>query len=185
MGRAASSGQRGRIIAGRIGGRSGGCGGGCVHGRGRVMSGRHVDRRSAHIQPTASGCRLVHIPPTGSVDSGSRFLFDVLLKLPRLFVRMVSRAGVHVRRLVRMAEVKIATVRSGCCGTHSGSLVIAGHTQSGGCGSSQTGDGRSVGVGRRGAGLSLPRLSVLSNAVELAVVVIVIVVVVESTSRCG
>lgn len=181
MGGASGSGQRSRVIAGRVSGRCCGRCGRRVHGRGRVMR-WHIDRRSAHIQPSASSRRLMHIPPAGAVHSGRRFLFDVLLELPSLLVRMMGRPRVHVRRLMRMAEVQIPSVRTSRCSSHSGSLVVAGHAQSRSRCGAQARYSRRVAVCRRGAGLSLARLSVL-NAVELAAVV-VIVVVVEASARC-
>ena len=161
MGRAAGRSQRCRVVAG-VGGRCGCGGGGRVHRRG--VMGRH-GRSSAHVQPSAGGSRLVHVPPTGTVDGG-RFLLDVLLELPRLLVRMVGRARVHVRRL-RMAKVEVATVRRGGRRSHTSPLMVRiAHAESG----TQTGDGWGAGAGRRGR---LALLPVLRHSVERLRVVVV------------
>ena len=112
---------RQRRIIRRAGVGSGGGSGCCVHS-GHGGHGQTRSRCAAHIQPSAGGSRLVHVPPGGrsvqSVDSG-HFLFDggrVLdgrVERPRL-VRMAGwNARVHGRHGTQVSALSRVRLSDG------------------------------------------------------------------------
>lgn len=130
--------RRGQGVVAGVGGR-GRCSRVHVVGRGGGGRGHGDVARAGHVREPAVGSGgLVNVPPAGPVHAG-RLLLHVLLELPRV----VSSAGVHVRRLV-VREVEIARPVGrgrGGRGDHPGrALVVGAAAQGGDAGRGRRGD---------------------------------------------